>query len=193
MSDKLNPKQERFCQEYLIDLCATDAALRAGYSGKTAYSHGARLLKHGGVSKRIEALKKKRADKLEITADWVLRELLNIFNADLADIIDPEHNSLRPVHDWPEVWRKLCPAISIEELYEGYGADRHRIGELVKIKASDKAKWIKMIGDHVDIAAFAHNLKVSGQIELVDKVKTAQERVLEKRQTMMEQIEESKN
>jgi len=193
MSDKLNDKQEMFCKEYLIDLNQVQAYIRAGYKPKTADANASRLMDKAKIKARIAELKNARANKLEITADWVLRELAKIFNADLADIIDPEKNTLKPIHQWPEVWRKLCPSIQIREEFTGYGEDRYKTGEVISITASDKAKWMKMIGDHVDVAAFAHNLKVSGQVELIDKVKRAEERLTTKRQSLVEKNIESLN
>lgn len=67
MTGHLSEKQERFCEEYLIDCNATQAAIRAGYSGKTAYSMGQRLLKKVEVQNRIAELGE--AARTERTAD----------------------------------------------------------------------------------------------------------------------------
>lgn len=75
---KLNAKQEMFCKEYLIDLNATQAAIRAGYSQRTAYSQGQRLLKNVELLARVKELKEKRADELELDAYWVLKRLKDI-------------------------------------------------------------------------------------------------------------------
>lgn len=75
---KLNAKQEMFCKEYIIDLNATQAAIRAGYSERTAYSQGQRLLKNVEVLARVKELKDKRADELELDAYWVLKRLKDI-------------------------------------------------------------------------------------------------------------------
>lgn len=75
---KLNAKQEMFCREYLIDLNATQAAIRAGYSERTAKSQGSRLLTNANVLARIKELKDKRADELELDAYWVLKRLKDI-------------------------------------------------------------------------------------------------------------------
>jgi len=72
MSGSLNPKQEAFCKEYVIDLNATQAAIRAGYAEKTAYSQGQRLLKHVEVVSRLAEYAKKRCDEADISAKMVL-------------------------------------------------------------------------------------------------------------------------
>jgi phage terminase small subunit len=78
MAHNLTPKQERFVAEYLVDLNATQAAVRAGYSRKTASSQGERLLRNVEVSKAIKAGQKKRVAKSEITAERVLTELAGV-------------------------------------------------------------------------------------------------------------------
>lgn len=72
----LNPKQQRFVEEYLCDLNATQAAIRAGYSERTAYSQGQRLLKHAEVQKAIIEGQQKRAERVELSQDWVLARLI---------------------------------------------------------------------------------------------------------------------
>jgi phage terminase small subunit len=74
----LTPKQETFCAEYLIDLNATRAATRAGYSARTANEQGARLLANVSVAERIRQLQQERAKRVELNQDWVLERLKSI-------------------------------------------------------------------------------------------------------------------
>jgi phage terminase small subunit len=69
---KLTPKQKRFVGEYLIDLNATRAAIRAGYSDKTAEQQGCRLLRNVQVARAVENAMEKRAERKELTADYVI-------------------------------------------------------------------------------------------------------------------------
>lgn len=75
---KLNARQEVFCKEYLIDLNATQAAIRAGYSERTASAQASRLLANVNILARVKELKDKRADELELDAYWVLKRLKDI-------------------------------------------------------------------------------------------------------------------
>jgi len=75
---KLTNKQLAFCQEYLVDLNATQAAIRAGYSERTAKSQGARLLTNVDIATRIQELMNKRSKRVEIDADWVLTQLKKV-------------------------------------------------------------------------------------------------------------------
>jgi len=75
---KLTPKQEMFCKEYLIDLNATQAAIRAGYSKKTAKTIGGQNLSKLIIAQRIQVLFNKRAERVEIDGDWVLKKLQKV-------------------------------------------------------------------------------------------------------------------
>ena len=74
----LNEKQQRFADEYLIDLNATRAAIRAGYSEKTAYSQGERLLRHAEVKTYIREKMEERKEDAIASADEVMRYLTSV-------------------------------------------------------------------------------------------------------------------
>ena len=89
----LAPKQARFVEEYLVDLNATQAAIRAGYSQRTANEQGARLLANVSVRSALQEAMERRTKRLEATADDVLREItrLAMFDpADLTNVKGPE-------------------------------------------------------------------------------------------------------
>lgn len=81
----LTAKQQRFCDEYLIDLNATQAAIRAGYSEKYANTNASKLLQITTVAEYIEKRKMDRIERTEITQDVVLKELANIAFSNAAD------------------------------------------------------------------------------------------------------------
>lgn len=76
----LNAKQRRFVHEYLIDLNATQAAQRAGYSKRTAYSQGCRLLKHAEVQAAVAAKREQVEERSAVTVEFVLKGLLTNFH-----------------------------------------------------------------------------------------------------------------
>lgn len=86
----LTPKQRRFVDEYLIDLNATQAAIRAGYSQKTADRIGPELLGKTCVSDAIQEAQKKRQERTEITQDYVLQKLKEITDQQASDAQDSE-------------------------------------------------------------------------------------------------------
>lgn len=86
----LTDKQQRFVEEYIIDLNATQAAIRAGYSEKTAYSIGEENLKKPEIAKAIQKAMDKRSKRTEITADMVLREYAKIGFSNISDYLKVE-------------------------------------------------------------------------------------------------------
>ena len=80
--EKLRERQKRFIEEYLVDLNATQAAIRAGYSEQTAYSIGQRLLKKVEVQEAIQQAQNKRSERTQITQDEVIRRLIE--NVDIS-------------------------------------------------------------------------------------------------------------
>lgn len=85
---KLSPKQLKFCLEYLLDLNRTQAAIRAGYSRKTAKSQGNRLLTNVDIQNRIIELQKTVQEKTNVKIEDVVRELANIGFANISDVLD---------------------------------------------------------------------------------------------------------
>lgn len=74
----LSAKQARFVEEYLLDLNATQAAIRAGYSERTARQQGARLLTNVDIATAIEAGQKERSSRVEASQDYVLRSVIEV-------------------------------------------------------------------------------------------------------------------
>lgn len=162
----LTPKQIRFVQEYLIDLNQTQAAIRAGYSEKTAAEQASRLLTNVNVSEAVQAAMKARSERTEIDADWVLKRLARDATADLADLYD-DAGQLLPVKEWPMAWRTGLVA-GIETVQEREGTDAEGKPEFVtvrKVKLLDRTKLVELIGKHVDVGAFKDKIEHSGEIK----------------------------
>ncbi len=85
---ELTAKQQRFKEEFLVDLNATQAAIRAGYSEKTAYSQGQRLLKNVEVQAAIRQAMQERSERTQITQDQVLREFAVVGFATMGNYLD---------------------------------------------------------------------------------------------------------
>lgn len=169
----LTPKQSHFVAEYLVDLNATQAAIRAGYSAKTASSQGERLLRNVEIASAIEKARDARLERTEVTADYVLRRLVQIDQMDVADILN-EHGGVKPIQDWPPVWRQFVSGMEVSDLFEGYGDEREMVGLLKKIKWPDKLRNLELLGKHIAVGAFKekheHTGKDGGPIETVTRV-----------------------
>lgn len=138
---KLTDKQKRFVDEYLVDLNATAAAKRAGYSEKTADRIGPELLGKTCVSAAIQAAIKRRQKRVEITQDMVLEELAAIAFANGTDFATITHNGLvrlTPTDEVPEEKKKAVASIK-----EGqYGTE---------IKLHDKVRALELLGKHLGV------------------------------------------
>jgi phage terminase small subunit len=114
----MTPKQERFVQEYLIDLNATQAATRAGYSAKTANEQGARLLANVSVRSAIEAAKAERSERTHITQDRVLQELARIAFFDLRKLYR-EDGALKAMHELDDDAAAVLAGVDVVEMAGG--------------------------------------------------------------------------
>lgn len=114
----LTPKQERFVQEYLIDLNATQAAVRAGYSERTANEQGSRLLANVSVRSAIEAAKAARIERTHITQDRVLQELARIAFFDLRKLYRQD-GSLKAMHELDDDAAAVLAGVDVVEMAGG--------------------------------------------------------------------------
>ncbi|MDV0393230.1 terminase small subunit [Enterobacter roggenkampii] len=151
---KLTDKQELFAREYLKDLNATQAAIRAGYSEKTANEQASRLLANVNVQNFVAELKASRIEQTGIDAAYVLRRLVEIDQMDAADILDDE-GGLLPISAWPKVWRTSLSGLDLNRLRMAGKNDEEDIETTIqKIKWPDKVKNLELLGKHVDVQAF---------------------------------------
>lgn len=158
----LTPKQQRFVDEYLVDLNATQAALRAGYSANTAQRIGSENLSKPLVAEAIFAAKSKRSEKTGIDAAWVLERLAQEAEADVADLYDAA-GDIKAVDQWPEIWRKGL-VTGVDVLSDGGDT------KVTKMRFSDRIKRIELIGRHVDVQAFADKLQVEGTLSIAERL-----------------------
>ena len=165
----LTDKQEMFCREYLIDLNATQAAIRAGYSVKTANRTASENLSKPVIQNRIAELKTKRNEDVGIDADYVLRRLVEIDQMDVMDILNDD-GSLKAISIWPKSWRTTLTGLDISTTIQNFDEETAEI-ILKKIKWPDKVKNLELLGKHVRVMAFKeqatheHTGKNGGPIE----------------------------
>lgn len=142
VANKLTPKQRRFIDEYLIDLNATQAAIRAGYSEKTAYSIGVQLLKKLEIQVEIQKRRNRLQSKLEITQERVLQELAAIAFANGDDYAKVVNSGLLPTVE-------MIPTdeLPLEKLPAIAGIKANQYG--VEVKLHDKVKALELLGKYL--------------------------------------------
>ncbi|ENR1382198.1 TPA: terminase small subunit [Yersinia enterocolitica] len=131
---QLTPKQELFCREYLKDLNATQAAIRAGYSEKTAQVQSSRLLSNVMVQQRVSELAAERNIRVGIDADYVLRQAVKLHERCMQEV--------EPITD------RRGEEITDEDGKTIFGFD-----------AKGAAAALKLVGEHISVQAFKVNVK----------------------------------
>jgi phage terminase small subunit len=158
----LEPKQERFCQDYIVDLNATQAAIRAGYSRKTAQEQASRMLSKVMVQNRIAELKGTQAVRINLKADDILNECRRIALADIGQAFNPD-GTLKSIHDIPEDVRRAMSGLEVIELFDGDGKHKKKTGELKKVKFWSKDSSIETLMKHLGLLKENINIKTDDE------------------------------
>jgi phage terminase small subunit len=152
----LPARQAVFVQEYLKDLNATQAAMRAGYSKTTATKQGPRLLTNVGIAAAIAKLQKERADKLEITAEKVLREWAILAFSDLQNYIEINNDTgairVKDFKEMPENASRALESITeIRTVREDAKGEDSIINERVTFKMHNKPAALEALSKHLGL------------------------------------------
>lgn len=162
MNAKLTARQERFILEYLVDLNATQAAIRAGYSRNSARQIGDENLSKPVIAAAVAKAKRERAEATKIDAEYVLKRLHQIVERCLQEVKPALHSKTRqPMKD------------------EDGNA-------LYTFNAAGANQALALLGKHTDIGAFRDHLEVSGELSLVERLQAGRDRV---RRTRVEDAE----
>lgn len=141
----MTPKQARFVAEYLIDLNATQAAIRAGYSEKTAASIGEENLKKPEIAAAVAKKTQVQLAKTDLTAERTLEEMRRLAFSNVQDLFD-EKGNLRPIH---MLTREQAACIaSVEVIIKNAQAGDGHTDTVHKIKVWDKTRTLEMLGKH---------------------------------------------
>lgn len=148
-----NKRHEAFCHELLASekYSITEAGNKTGFKNR---QNAWEVHEREDVQDRIAYLKAEREERTKIDADYVLKRLVEIDQMDVLDIMDDKY-CLKPIGEWPKIWRQYINNIESIELSDGEGW-------LKKIKWPDKVKNLELIGKHVSVGAFKDKIEHSG-------------------------------
>ncbi len=173
----LTAMQEAYCQSYIKSPeNQSQAAIDAGFSPNTAAVKASVMMRDERIQKRIADLMEERNKRNRVSADYVLMRLVEIDQMDVLDILNDDM-SIKPVSEWPKVWRQYLTGFELADMFEGRGDEKELVGILKKIKWPDKVKNLELIGKHVDVNAFKERLEVSGTVTIADRMAKARDRV----------------
>lgn len=145
----MTQKQKRFIEEYLIDLNATQAAIRAGYSPDTAYSIGQENLNKPEIKTHIDRAMAERSKRTGVNAERVIQELAKIAFVNAAEVIDPKTATVKE-DALPEDTAAI-QSVKVKTFGED-GLER-------EIKMADKIKALELLGKHLGM--FQNNVNVT--------------------------------
>ncbi len=142
---RLTPKQQRFVAEYLIDLNATQAAIRAGYLKKSAAQQACRLLINAKIAAAVAAKTKQQLEKADLTAEQVKARIGVLAFQDIREFFD-EHGNLKAVHQLSD--DAACRVASFEVIKKNAAAGDGVVDIIHKLKTVDVIKPLEMLAKH---------------------------------------------
>lgn len=157
---KLTDKQQRFVDEYLIDLNATQAAIRAGYSAKTADQQGSRMLANVKVKQAVAEKQAQRSKRTGVNQDRVVLELAKVAFAKMTDIVD---SNGRIKEDASPDDLACIESIKFKESDNEYGGSIER-----EVKIASKLKALELLGKHLGMWSDKFNVTVEKSEKLDD-------------------------
>ncbi|WP_084651056.1 terminase small subunit [Pseudomonas canadensis] len=172
----LTAKQQRFVDEYLIDLNATQAATRAGYSKKTANEQGSRLLANVSVSAAIHQRMNERSGRVEITQDMVLRELAKIGFSDIRKVVRWGETQVRMVDGdegeaedmVPYHGLALIDSTSVDDATAAAIAEVSQGRDGLKVKLHDKKGALVDIGRHLGMFTTPGHAELDAELKRLE-------------------------
>ncbi len=178
MSIGLTPKQARFCEEYLVDLNATQAAIRAGYSKRSARIQGHENLKKPHIEAAITAAQAARSERTQITADQVVRELGMLAFSNMLDYMTVDDDGYGVV-DLSKLTRDQAAAISevvVDQYTEGKGKEARKVKRM-RFKLTDKRAPLVDLGRHLGLFPKANGAGAAAQPPVVNIYNITREQV----------------
>lgn len=158
---KLTEKQKRFVEEYLIDLNATQAAIRAGYSVKTANEQGAQNLAKLSIKEEISKAMAERSKRTGINQDRVIEELAKIAFVNANDLINPEDASVRKDASKDDL--ACIQSVKVKQSFSDKGDITER-----EVRLNDKMKALELLGKHLGM--WKDKVELSGLVDEKSKL-----------------------
>ncbi len=144
----LQPQIERFLQEYAIDLNGTAAAIRAGYSEKSAHMRASLLLAKPHVKARLVEILAERMTRTHLAQDRVLEELAKLAFYDVRTLFR-EDGTLKAPNEWGVAFAAAVTSVEVLEVWSGTGKARVKTGEIKKVRLADRHQALHTLAKHM--------------------------------------------
>jgi phage terminase small subunit len=160
---KLTAKQQRFVEEYLIDLNATQAAIRSGYSPKTANEQSSRLLTNVNIRACIDKAIAERSKRTGVNADRVIRELARVAFVNAPDVVDTKNATVKADATEDDTAAIASVKVKIVDGDEFSSVER-------EIRFADKLKALELLGKHMGM--FTDKIQIDGAVpvQIIDDI-----------------------
>ena len=147
----LTARQERFVQEYLIDLNAKQAAIRTGCRTRTAEPIASRWLRNVEVAAAVKQAQDERAERTRVAADMVVEELAKHAFGTMQDFFDPDDGHLLDVHEMSLAAQSRLAALDVvrERTRTSDGETVTTVEQTIKLKLWDKIHALELLGRHL--------------------------------------------
>jgi phage terminase small subunit len=162
----LSAKQQRFCEEYVIDLNGTQAAIRSGYSEKTANRIASQLLSKLDIQRLIQSKQKSIAGKLQITQERVLLEYARLGFSDVRKLFDASGTGLKNITELDDDTAAAISSLDVEEIR----LDGTPIGVVKKLKTHSKTTALDSLAKHLGLFKEDNSQKGSLTMEQIDRL-----------------------
>lgn len=158
----MTPKQQRFVEEYLVDLNASAAAIRAGYSARSSKEQGARMLTNANIRARVDEAMAERSKRTGINQDMVIRELARIAFINATDVVNMDDATVK--EDASRDDTAAIVAVKVKRMTGNIeGIER-------EVRLADKLKALELLGRHLGM--FDDKITVAGAmpVQIIDNI-----------------------
>ncbi len=160
----MTEKQKRFCEEYLIDLNATQAAIRAGYSPDSAASIGSENLKKPNIRARVDKAMVEQSRRTGVSADRIVRELAKIAFINASDAVDLNGAVIREDAGRDDTAAIASVRVKSIPTSDGMGVER-------EIRFADKTKALELLGRHLGMFTDKVSVDTTAAVQIIDDIR----------------------
>lgn len=177
--DSLTAKEQRFVEEYCVDLNATQAAIRAGYSKRSASEIGSENLRKPRIAAAVADFKRQLAERADVTRDYIIGEMRKLAGVNLLDYFHIDASG-QPHIDLSEVTRAQAAALAelqVDDYVDGRGEDARDVKK-VRIKTVDKRAALMDLAKLLGLVTEKSDVTVKGELATVQAQAAAEARAM---------------
>lgn len=168
----LTDQQRRFVEEYLVDLNATQAAIRAGYSANSAASQGERLLRKAEIRQIVENRQAEQLEKVGLTAEVTKEAIRRPLAADVRKMFDDKGN-VKPIRDLGDEEAALIAGYEV--IIKNAKAGDGQTDEVLKVKLADRSRYVEMAAKHFALLTEKHEVNIN--VNVVERLQAGRKRI----------------